>query len=145
MEFKPRRKEWGEAISRAKQGQKFSEEHKRNLSEAQRRRFQDPVQREYLSKKLTGCKPPPGAGARNWSGGKQGDEYEKILAPAGYVRESKVYYSGQRGVHFNLDFAHLEAKVNIEIDGPFHDDTGDVVRDAVLRSLGWKVIRIKDA
>jgi hypothetical protein len=46
---------------------------------------------------------------------------------------------------FRLDFAHIEAQCNIELDGPGHKSTPaqDAVRDKILRELGWKVIRIK--
>ena len=53
-----------------------------------------------------------------------------------------MYLGGNR--HYNLDFAHLGAKVNIELDGPYHYNLPheDAQRDAKLKELGWKVIRI---
>ena len=44
---------------------------------------------------------------------------------------------------FFADFACVERKLVIEIDGSYHDACGqqDVDREAYLRRLGWKVIR----
>ena len=46
---------------------------------------------------------------------------------------------------YHLDFAHLEAKINIELDSPYHAASviEDIVRDRRLRSMGWNVIRIE--
>jgi very-short-patch-repair endonuclease len=46
---------------------------------------------------------------------------------------------------YHLDFAHVEGKVNIELDGPCHDHSKNEERDTFLRTLGWKVIRINHA
>lgn len=140
----PRSKEWYQNISQAKRGIPQSPEHRAALSEAQTRRFSDPAQREHLSQMLRGCAAPPGAGYFNWAGGKQGVEYARLLCPLGYVREHHVQWEATLGAQHILDFALLEEKINIEIDGPWHDDTNDEVRDQRLRQLGWKVIRIKE-
>ena len=49
------------------------------------------------------------------------------------------------GGRYRFDFAHLEGKIDIELDGPCHFQSReeDAKRDAVLRALGWKIIRIK--
>lgn len=82
---------------------------------------------------------------------RQGADYAAVLCPAGFVRERTVRYyliPGGRLRHFRLDFAHFEAKVNIEIDGTSHADgkskERDARRDAILRALGWRVIRIRE-
>lgn len=90
---------------------------------------------------------------RNWEGGQTGDDLNKLVAPAGFVREHRIHYGepcirtgfGLRRKSFNLDFAHVEGRVNIELDGPCHKSlpAADEERDAILRNLGWRVIRIK--
>ncbi len=44
------------------------------------------------------------------------------------------------------DFACESQKLVVEIDGGYHDQTADcdIEREAVLRSLGWEVIRFSD-
>jgi Protein of unknown function (DUF559)/NUMOD3 motif len=76
------------------------------------------------------------------SGGAVGAAYAATLLPAGYVRERWVQWGETRYDRYRLDFAHMAAKVNIELDGPGHDASGDLVRDLRLRALGWRVIRI---
>jgi hypothetical protein len=68
----------------------------------------------------------------------------EILCPIGYIREHHVRWGPHQPTdHHILDFAHPEAKVNIELDGPHHDGSKDAVRDARLRALGWRIIRIR--
>lgn len=59
---------------------------------------------------------------------------------SGWVREKKV------GRWF-VDFAFIENKIAVEVDGRQHDDKeradSDKRKDEYLESLGWKVIRIK--
>lgn len=91
----------------------------------------------------------------NWQGGKVGDEFAVVLCPAGFKREHRFMYGehvimtayGLRRRSFNLDFAHVEGKINIELDGPGHKSTPieDEARDAILRANGWRIIRIKHA
>ena len=118
----------GKRISKARKGIQFSDEHKAILADC---------------------------AVHNYQGGKTGDEFASILCPAGFVREHHFLYGehvirtafGLRRRSFNLDFAHVEGKVNIELDGPRHKSTPekDAARDAILRNLGWRVIRIKHA
>jgi very-short-patch-repair endonuclease len=44
-----------------------------------------------------------------------------------------------------MDFAHIEGKIDIELDGLGHKASSeeDAVRDKILRLYGWKIIRIK--
>jgi hypothetical protein len=80
----------------------------------------------------------------NFTGGRTGAEFAAILCPAGFVREHHFQW-GSAGEHFKLDFAHLEGKVCIELDGPNHKSSKeyDDMRDALLRAMGWRVIRIR--
>lgn len=52
------------------------------------------------------------------------------------------------GEPFRLDFAWVPVKLDVEIDGPHHrTDAGrrrDARRDALLRRLGWKVLRFDE-
>jgi len=49
---------------------------------------------------------------------------------------------------FRLDFAWVPARLDVEIDGPHHRTDAarrrDARRDAVLRRLGWKVLRFDE-
>ena len=91
--------------------------------------------------------------AHSYRGGATGDAYAAVLCPAGYTREHHFTYGepdvstgwGLRRPRFQMDFAHLEAKVDIELDGIGHKASPeeDAARDAILRLYGWKVIRIK--
>lgn len=71
-------------------------------------------------------------------------EYAKILCAAGYEMDS-ITIPIPTGSAYKLDFALCDAKINIEIDGRTHRgrEEQDHQRDEYLRSLGWKIIRIK--
>jgi hypothetical protein len=88
------------------------------------------------------------ASGKNWRGGSVGDDFAAVLCPAGFTRE--YHFTHTPGIQggggrFVLDFAHVEGRVNIELDGPMHlaSHDEDTRRDAKLRELGWRVIRIK--
>jgi hypothetical protein len=74
-------------------------------------------------------------------------EFAAVLCPSGYVMDKINIRKGpgKSDSYYTLDFAHIEAKVDIEIDGSSHKrkEDHDARRDAFLRNLGWKVIRIK--
>ena len=80
----------------------------------------------------------------NFTGGKTAVAFATVLCPAGFIREHHVQW-GAKGEHFKLDFAHLEGKVCIELDGPSHKSSKeyDDMRDALLRAMGWRIIRIR--
>jgi hypothetical protein len=91
-------------------------------------------------------------GNNRWYGGAEGTLYASILCPAGFVREHRVFFGEmidslqrRRPRWYALDFAHVEGKINIELDGPSHWNSSeqDLQRDATLKALGWRVIRIK--
>lgn len=76
------------------------------------------------------------------TGGQTGIEFARVLCPVGYIQEFQVNYGPGQAAHYKLDFAHPGAKVNIELDGPYHHSGNDHARDTRLRALGWRVIRI---
>jgi hypothetical protein len=84
-------------------------------------------------------------GAQNYRGGATGDAFAAVLCPQGYIREHEWQYGNRCRDRFLLDFAHPEAKVCIELDGPghYHTPQEDAERDAILKHFGWRVIRIK--
>lgn len=78
-------------------------------------------------------------------GGETAEIFAAVLCPAGFVREHRVQWSDHGFDYFRLDFAHLEGKVCIELDGPYHEKRQeyDAMRDAILRAMGWRVIHIR--
>lgn len=90
-----------------------------------------------------------------WEGGEIGKGFAEILCPAGYVRELYFYYGEHivplahgvmRRRFIRLDFAHVDAKIDIELDGVGHDDPEQVFedarRDTILIEAGWRVVRV---
>jgi hypothetical protein len=91
----------------------------------------------------------------NFRGGSTADAYALILCPVGFIREYHFTYGvpsvatngvGLRRPRYQMDFVHLEGKINIELDGLRHKASAehDNRRDAILREHGWKVIRIRE-
>lgn len=75
--------------------------------------------------------------------------YASILRPLGYLMDEVTISRGNdsgRGGHYTLDFALPSEKIDIEIDGTSHRNRQrkDYERDEFLRSLGWKVIRVRE-
>jgi Protein of unknown function (DUF559) len=72
-------------------------------------------------------------------------DLEKILKPAGWIREYSIGVPGNTR-NYKVDLAHVAAKVAIECDGPSHHQplkkNLDAKKTKILKSLGWKVIRI---
>jgi hypothetical protein len=93
----------------------------------------------------TGRYSNPANNGRHFRGGPFVDAVAEALGPAGFVREHYVRWGDGRTDFYRLDFAHIEARVNIELDGPYHYSTPeeDALRDTRLRELGWRVIRIR--
>lgn len=71
-------------------------------------------------------------------------DFAPILEPLGYIMD-EITIPIPTGSAYKLDFAHCDAKVNIEIDGRTHQGRieQDKRRDDFLKKLGWIVIRIK--
>lgn len=69
-------------------------------------------------------------------------EAEQILLEYGHKFEKEF----RVGKYF-LDFAFIEEKIDLEIDGRQHDDHKVIVkdekRDKFLANLGWKIVRVK--
>ena len=68
------------------------------------------------------------------------------------VRDNRlgVKFRRQRPIsRYIADFACMEAKLIIEIDGSSHDLADQIEYDAertrILNALGWRVLRIRDA
>lgn len=68
------------------------------------------------------------------------------------VRDNRLGFKFRRQRPISLyiaDFACMEAKLIIEIDGASHDLNDQIEYDAertrVLNALGWRVLRIRDA
>jgi hypothetical protein len=86
-------------------------------------------------------------------GGKGELSFADTLCPAGFIREYVLWFGnktdrlGRATGRCRMDFAHVEGKIDIEIDGISHDNMKqqkhDVERDGILRNLGWRVIRIR--
>lgn len=72
-------------------------------------------------------------------------EYAALLCPLGYIMDFPVSTGRGRGHHYVLDFALLESKTDVEIDGSSHRGRSnhDRERDVSLRALGWRVIRVR--
>jgi hypothetical protein len=155
-----------EAIRQVRIGSKASEEARQNMKIAARKRADEPGWAEKVSehtriamyrpdvrkRHLKGLNKARKVHGVNFKGGNSQEPvpFVKLLAesliPAGFVQEYPITRPGMKG-RYKLDFAHLEAKVDIEADGPHHrpwkEQEKDVVRDVFLKSLGWRVIRVK--
>lgn len=88
------------------------------------------------------------AGRRRKSEGKSRRERAlwELLAPLGWCWQLR--WTEAAG-HFELDFAHIDDQLNVEVDGPEHRQprglARDEQRDAVLEARGWRVLRLDNA
>jgi very-short-patch-repair endonuclease len=77
-------------------------------------------------------------------------EREETLWPLlrGHGWRLRLRWTDETG-SYELDFAQLEHRVNVEIDGPEHRHghrpAKDAARDAELKRQGWRVVRIPNA
>jgi Protein of unknown function (DUF559) len=126
-------------------------EWRRRVSDGTKKRMHDPDVREKHLAGLEQARRNSPTGS-SWPGGRGHAptqtmlNFASILCPAGYLMDEVNVVTGKgHGHHYTLDFAHPEAKVNIEIDGATHKHKteSDATRDSFMRSAGWKVIRIK--
>ena len=145
---KPVSKETRQKLSEIAQAHGKDPEWRKRVSEGTKKRMQDP---EVRVKHLAGlynafAKTENG---NNFTGG-QGQQrnalqqiYADIFLPLGYVEDHPVQW-GERGERYRLDFALVEEKICIEIDGSSHKgkEEHDELKDATLKAFGWKVIRI---
>lgn len=149
------------AVAKALRGRKLSPEHiaaarhtqtletRLKISESLKRQLTSPEARAALSERTKMSDAARERMKQNagsyFKGGKTADEFASVLCPAGFVREHRIQWGEVYTENFRLDFAHLEGKVCIELDGPHHRKTQeyDAMREALLKAMGWRVIRIK--
>jgi hypothetical protein len=124
----------------------------------EKKRFADlnpmsnPEVREKVSRILKRMKHGPSVRGGN---GKGLTVPQKIMLDAlgdGWVTEFPLSWENHKAgypSHYKLDLANVERKVNIEVDGFSHQEMirkgQDKKRDALLRSLGWTVLRFWNA
>lgn len=67
----------------------------------------------------------------------------EFLAPLGWAWQLR--WTDERG-HFELDFALIDERLNVEVDGVEHREprgrARDELRDAALMAAGWRILRI---
>jgi len=130
-EFKKNKLIKKEKLSKISKGRKLSETHKNKIS-VSRKKYLDnnPGQIPYLLNHSSKESNPE----------KMFREQLENKRITGWIQE----YSIKR---YSLDFAFLEKKIDIEIDGETHNITSvaikDTERDITLSKMGWKIIRIK--
>jgi hypothetical protein len=87
--------------------------------------------------------------ARQVEGDRHCNILASILIPQGWVKEHCI--SRVPGKHYRfryrIDLAFVEEKIALEIDGPYHRTKArkerDHIKDAYLKSLGWRVIHVR--
>lgn len=174
--------------SRQRKGIKKSEEHKRNigishlgirpnkktrkkLGRAQRKRFQNPLEREKYSKMFSGEKHPKfrkllpkkqieqmrermlnGGAMKALRGNRRPSKLQKKLFRyiKGFYPEAILDYSIKLwdGKYYLLDIAIPELKLDFEYDGKYwhsinNREVTDFFRDENLIERGWCVVRVK--
>lgn len=144
-------------------------EQRRDASNAAKQRWQDPAQLKHISEVTTIYWQDPQNRAaastvakkawlddarhkahsarvvHNFRGGKTGLAYARFLVPVGFVQEFQIRWGPNSARdHFNLDFAHPELKINVELDGPGHigSPRENWERDEILRHFGWIIVRV---
>ena len=80
--------------------------------------------------------------------GENEDRVRRVIESLGYAFNSDFFNQYPIGESFVLDFAFVELKTCIEVDGQDHNSKvrkqKDSKRDAYLNNNGWVVIRVKD-
>lgn len=122
---------------------------RQKVSEATKERMHDPEIRErHLAALREAMSCEVDGHTFNGGKGKPPNElevwYADLLQPLGYSWHHIIKVDGS-GLHYTLDFAQVENRINIEIDGSSHKgrQEKDNRRDLFLRNLGWKVIRVR--
>lgn len=120
-------------------------EHRAKIGNAQLGKIISEEQRDAIRRAWTPERRQ--SNAQHYNGGQLAEDFSLVLTPAGFVREHQVQWGKRVGEHFRLDFAHVEGKIAIELDGPHHckevQKEYDYLRDNVLKNMGWKIIRVK--
>lgn len=65
------------------------------------------------------------------------------------LRRHGYWFRRQHPIHpYVADFAHVEAKLVIEVDGATHSSTDEVAydkrRDTYMQRLGWTILRVQN-
>ena len=138
---------------------KIRERYRRGMSKGQRRRFERPEQREasrVMARKLVELGAIVPYGGRTHGNGRLATTSErqmlKRLEREGFEPEFVVPLGSERGPgrpnHYKLDLANVVKKIAVEFDGSSHGTrvrrASDARKDAVLRALGWRVVRLRE-
>lgn len=128
-----------EKISRSLTGRRLNDEQRARRSE-----IVYPPRTDRQKSGMSKLAIERGFGA-NFRGGSYADSVYELLVRGGFTREHSVQHGTTRGAAYHLDFAHVEGKINIELDGPGHKSLPyeDEARDSWLKARGWRVIRVR--
>lgn len=136
----PERRKWmSEKMSQIR-ADRFWSGVSETRSQTQTGRLHTEIAREHMSEAQ---RKRSGFGAFAWHGGATGDALWKKLEPKGYERERFIRWGPARYDMYKVDFLHRARKIVIELDGPWHDDSADGIRDKRLKDLGYRIIRIR--
>jgi very-short-patch-repair endonuclease len=118
-------------LSKISKGKKLKDDHKIKISESRKKYLNDnPGKIPYLLNHSSKEIYP-----------------EKIFREQLENKEIKGWIQEYPIKRYSLDFAFLEKKIDIEIDGETHNISSvaikDTERDITLSKMGWKIIRIK--
>lgn len=120
---------------------------RQRVSEETKKRMHDPAVRNRHLAGLERARQESPTGS-SWRGGQgcEPNELEKSYAwllAIGYTSNAPVRV--YRNLWYRLDYALIQNKICIEIDGPSHKKKSvqDATKTAVLETLGWKVIRVR--
>jgi len=134
---------------------RYGPEWRKRMREAALQKYREhPELRAHLSAKTKALyragvlKSPLGAMGNRQAPPPYEDLAWVFLEPLGFQRQYCVL-SGQVGPPYKLDFGHPELKIDVEIDGKQHAESRieerDRMRDQVLASMGWRIVRIRNA
>lgn len=130
-----------------------SEEWRIKVSLATKIRMRDPFIRKKHLEGLKTARKHKMVGANGCEVTEIIKKWSNCLLPLGYIREYPIKTKGHGTnnkvpSNYKADFANIEKKIVVEIDGPDHNTTicknRDRKKTEVLEALGWKVIRIKE-
>ena len=157
LKGKPRSPEVVENIRKALKDPTVKERHREAVSQAQRKRFERPEEREAARRRTLAMIAEgrfKAYGGRPRGNGKPPTEAEaemtRRLASLGFIPEF-ILKTGKKSplpVHYKIDLAHPAEKVAVEIDGSSHSgsrrEETDARKDSFLRSIGWRVLRFRE-
>lgn len=127
----------------------LSEEQRRSLSErAKQKRHSEETKEKIRQRRIAYLRENPDKvpyKLNHYSKGRSyPEEYWNAILESNGLEYTEQYQIGP----YQLDFAFLEAKIDLEIDGDQHylDERivqSDKRRNAYLENLGWKIIRVR--